>query len=78
MKSKKMALTLILLMPLLALPILAQAVTDGLVAYWAFDENDGEVASDSSGNGHDGTLVGDPQWVEGQMGSALHFDSSWR
>ncbi len=76
MKSIKMTFTLILLMTLITLPMFAVAVTDGLVAYWAFDENEGEVASDSSGNGHDGTLVGDPQWVDGQMGSALQFDQA--
>lgn len=76
MKPIKMTFTLIGLMTLLTLPILAQAVTDGLVAYWAFDETDGEVASDSSGNGHDGMLIGDPQWVEGKIGGALKFDQT--
>ncbi|RKU06632.1 hypothetical protein C6501_18605, partial [Candidatus Poribacteria bacterium] len=51
------------------------AVTDGLVAYWAFNEGSGDTASDSSGNGHDGTLMGDPQWTkDGYFGGALEFD----
>lgn len=35
----------------------------GLVAYWDFDEGEGEIAGDSSGNGNDGTLVG-AEWVQ--------------
>jgi hypothetical protein len=46
--------------------------TDGLVAYYAF-END---ANDSSINGLHGTMVGDPNFVEGQIGMALDFDGT--
>ena len=46
-----------------------------LVAHWRFDEGSGTVAIDSSGNGNDGTLKGDPQWVAGMYGAALEFDS---
>jgi hypothetical protein len=46
----------------------------GPVAHWAFDDGAGTVAIDSSGNGSDGTLVGDPQWVAGAIGGALEFD----
>ena len=52
-------------------------VSAGLVAHWQFDEGSGTTAVDSSGNGHDGTLLGDPQWVAGMIGSgALSFDGS--
>jgi len=46
--------------------------TDGLVAYYAF-END---ANDSSGNGNDGTIVGAPTFVDGPAGygMAMEFD----
>jgi hypothetical protein len=44
--------------------------TDGLVAYYAL-END---ANDSSGNGLDGTIVGDPVFVEGAVGMGLQLD----
>ena len=30
------------------------SLTEGLVGWWKFDETDGNVASDSSGNGNDG------------------------
>jgi hypothetical protein len=45
-----------------------------LVGWWRFDEGSGTVANDSSGNGNNGTLNGDPKWVVGYFGSALEFD----
>jgi len=44
-----------------------------LVAWWRLDDGSGTVAADSSGNGHDGTLLLDPQWVPGKYGGALEF-----
>ena len=66
----------VLLVGLLTLPILSHAVDDGLVAYWTFNEKDGDIATDSTGNGHDGTLAGDPQWVDGYFGGALEFNQA--
>ena len=45
-----------------------------LVGWWRLDEGAGTTAFDSSGNGRDGTLNGDPQWVAGYLGGALEFD----
>jgi len=45
-------------------------ITDGLMAYYSF--NDG-TAADSSGNGNDGTIQGDPEVVDGPEGQALKF-----
>ncbi len=50
------------------------AAVDGLVAYWAFNEAGGELAKDTSGNGHDGTLIGAPKRTKGYFGGALAFD----
>jgi len=47
-----------------------------LIAHLGFDEGSGTVAHDTSGNGHDGTLNGDPQWVAGRIGGALDFDGT--
>ncbi len=48
-----------------------------LVGWWKFDEGAGITARDSSSYGNDGTLIGDPRWVTGQIGSgALSFDGS--
>jgi len=50
----------------------------GLVGLWKLDEGSGTVAADSSGNGHDGTLMGnvsfDNNSVEGQVGKALELE----
>jgi prepilin-type N-terminal cleavage/methylation domain-containing protein len=47
----------------------------------SFDEGQGTIAYDSSGNGNNGTLcngsscnVQGPQWVDGKVGKALSFD----
>ncbi|MEI6746785.1 MAG: LamG domain-containing protein [Methylococcaceae bacterium] len=44
---------------------------DGLVAHWSFDDC---RATDNSGNGHDGTLGGNPQCVDGVKGKAFSLD----
>ncbi len=45
-----------------------------LIGWWRFDEGAGTTAVDLSGYGNDGTLQGDPQWVNGKFGKALQFD----
>ena len=47
-----------------------------LILHWGFDEGSGTIAHDSSGNGHDGTVVGDPAWEAGKIGGALHLDGT--
>ena len=47
----------------------------GLLANWRFDEGEGDVASDSSGNGNDGDIC-DVDWVKGEFGVALRFSGS--
>jgi hypothetical protein len=54
----------------------AEAADPDLVGYWKFDETSGTTAHDASGNGQDGTLNGDPQWVAGILGGALEFDGN--
>jgi len=52
------------------------------VGYWKFDEGSGTTASDSSGNGNDGTLYPaasggtGPTWTTGKYNNALGFDGS--
>ena len=52
-------------------------VTDGLVSYWTFDRQDiaGDIAEDVWGE-NDGTIVGTPKVVAGQVKDALEFDGS--
>jgi hypothetical protein len=47
-----------------------------LVGLWKLDEGAGDVAVDSTGNGHDGTLIGGPEWVEGYYGMGLRLGGS--
>ena len=46
------------------------------VGAWLFDEGKGDVAKDSSGNGNDGALNKNPEWVAGKFGKALKFDGT--
>jgi len=46
----------------------------GLVGWWKFDEGSGGKAIDSSGNNLNGTIAGNPTWVNGPAGKALQFD----
>jgi hypothetical protein len=49
--------------------------TNGLVAYWPFDENSGTTAYDATSNANNGTINA-ATWTPGRMGSALQFDGS--
>lgn len=53
-------------------------ITDAMETLWKFDEATGLTAADSSGHGHDGTLLdyadATSQWSAGQVAGALSFD----
>lgn len=44
-----------------------------LVSHWKFDEGQGDIAYDSTGENH-GTLINGPTWTTGQIDGALSFD----
>ena len=46
---------------------------NGLVAHWTFDETDGSVLPDDSGNRRDGAIAGAPVVTDGRFDGALHF-----
>ena len=48
--------------------------TPGLVAAYGFDETSGAHATDASGNGNEGSLIGAARTTSGQYGRALTFD----
>lgn len=50
--------------------------TGALAAWWKLDEAEGTRVADSSGNGHDGAIHGEPTWqpAGGHVGGALQFD----
>jgi Concanavalin A-like lectin/glucanases superfamily len=47
----------------------------GLVAHWTFDQSDGPLLADDSGNRRDGTIAGATFRSDGRFGSALHFNA---
>ncbi len=51
---------------------------DDLVGHWALDETTGQVASDSSGTGNDGTVTntGNPGWESAYIDGGLHLDGT--
>lgn len=62
----------------LAIPGAAKIDPATIMGMWLFDEGNGGVAADSSGQGNDGE-VHDAAWVDGKFGKALEFDgvSNW-
>ncbi len=52
------------------IPVPTEPSTDGLVAYYTMENN----VQDVSGNGLNGTLMGDPSYVAGIAGLALELD----
>ena len=54
------------------------SVDAALIGHWPLDETDGVVATDVSGNGRNGEVVGDPVWLpkDGRKNGALGCDSS--
>ncbi len=49
---------------------------DKAIGIWLFDDGAGNTAEDSSNNGLDAELNGDPEWVEGKFGGALELDGA--
>jgi hypothetical protein len=46
----------------------------GLIGWWKLDETDGNTVKDSSGNNHNGTLIGNTKWAQGKIGGAVDLD----
>jgi hypothetical protein len=61
------------LLSLAALLGLVSVANASLVGWWQLDEGAGTTTKDSSGNGNEGTLEGNPTWVGGPFGNALAF-----
>lgn len=76
MKAKRLFISVIALFVIgvLNAPVYSDIDPKTCVGVWIFDENNGEVAKDSSGNQNDGTLVNSPKWVKAELGNALSFD----
>ena len=59
---------------ILANPGYAKINPENIMGMWLFDEGEGDVAEDSSGNDNDMDLNNGVTWVEGKFGEALGFD----
>ncbi len=64
--------TLILALFVLTPLITSADFSEGLVLNYSFDEGEGDIAGDTSGNGHNGK-IDNPNWVDGKFGQALKF-----
>jgi|ETNmetMinimDraft_26_1059896.scaffolds.fasta_scaffold12045_3 hypothetical protein len=61
----------------LAVTAVAEVNFESAVGIWLFDDGNGKVAEDSSGNGVDGALIGGAEWIDdGAFGKALEFNGS--
>jgi hypothetical protein len=61
--------------PIDAVGLAPTTLGSGLVAHWTFDEGDGTVLVDDSGNRRDGTIAGATWTNDGRFDGALHFQS---
>ncbi len=62
-------------MSVVALAMCFQARAD-IVGMWLFDEGAGDVAVDTSGRGHHGTMIDGADWGAGAYGGAVEFDDT--
>jgi len=54
--------------------VLTSAAEADLVGLWRFNEGSGTTVYDLSGNGNDGTLEGNPEWVDTRRGGGIKLD----
>ena len=70
------AVTVCVLSTALATTSRAAINAKDVAGVWLFDEGKGSTATDSSGNGNDGALLGNAKWVAGKRGSAVSLDGA--
>ena len=65
-----------LIATVLILPGQSSAKIDpgAVIGIWFLDEDEGGVAKDSSGNGHDGEIIGDIEVVKAKFNKGFEFD----
>lgn len=78
--SPAKSLSSIVVLLMLAQPLLAGTpLQDGLLSYWALDENSGSIAFDSAPSGvaqDNGLLRNNPTWTNGIFGAGLQFNGT--
>jgi hypothetical protein len=60
-------------LPMDAVVLVPDTLSGGLMAYWSFDDGQGTIVADSSGNRRDGTLTGGTWLTDGRFSGALRF-----
>lgn len=75
---KKMLLFISVFFCIMGITFTVHAKIDSksIVAVWLCDEGSGGEVKDSSGNGHDGKIVGDVKWIDGKFEKALQFSGN--
>ena len=72
-KTSQLFLGLILLLLVLQ-PNQAADILDDLVMALTFDEGNGDVVVDKSGQGNDAKIDGSAKWIDGKIGGGFQFD----
>ncbi|MBM3237646.1 LamG domain-containing protein [Candidatus Poribacteria bacterium] len=57
------------------LSLTAYAKDKDVIAVWMLEEGKGDLVKDTTGNGHEGKIIG-AKWVEGKFGKALQFNGT--
>ena len=71
--SRKLILTITLA---IVVGMTAGTALAELIAYYPFEEGQGTETADVTGNGNNGTLSAGVEWVAGQKGTGVHFDTA--
>lgn len=53
--------------------IRAQMAKEAVMGCWLFEDDNGDIVTDSSGNGYDATFVGAADWADGKYGSGIEL-----
>jgi len=61
---------------ILAFPVHAEIDPETIIGIWLLDQNDDNIAIDSSGNGNDGQLVNGATWGDGKFEDALELNGA--
>jgi len=70
-RKRTLTITLVIVVGM----ITGSALAD-LIAYYPFEEGQGTETADATGNGNNGTLSAGVEWVAGQKGRGVHFDTA--
>lgn len=74
---RSMYIVFVAILSLCVSPYLVMALdTTGLILYMSLNEGQGGTATDLSGNGNDGVVMGGATWVNGHIGGGLQLSAA--